>query len=258
VRAWRQVLAPVLGGAVGGLLLTFAVTAVIGAFGVATSGPHMPGWMEDVVALTWIGGGLALGYVLRLRALGLLRRRRAGRVLRVGSQANGVEAVREQVLRIEAKGARLRHAAGRDRGPYADLVRQLPELIRHAHALAERIARLAAVREQVTRGHRPQGHAPAEGAEPTAAAPAQVREEMEATAAAEHHLEELLTENQAQQHLCLTRLQRVEDLLDSAFLELTQHPAGASPIAPSEGIVQEMESELAAAREALQEVEQTA
>lgn len=257
MRAWRQVLAPLLGGVVGGLLLTLAVTAVIGACGVATSGAREPGWMEDVVALTWIGGGLALGYLLRLRALGVLRRRRAGRVLRVTSQANGGEAVQEQVARIEAKSARLRHAASRERGPYHDLVRHLPELVRHAHALAARIAQLAAVREQVVRGHRPHGHAAPEGVPPPGDAPAPVREEMEATAAAEHRLEELLADNQTQQHLCLTRLQRVEDLLDSTFLELTQHPAGASPTAPSEGIVQEVEAELEATREALQEVEQT-
>lgn len=66
----------------------------------------------------------------------------------------------------------------------------------------------------------------------------------------------LAEENSRDQQLCLTQLERIEDLVDAARLEVPQSLEPAIADSTRATIVDELETELQAAREALAQIQQ--
>ena len=161
-------------------------------------------------------------------------------------------AVREQLGRIKRKAKSLAREASASGGVYSDLHYQADRLCREALALGERLFELRrvarAARREFGNPARPAG-IPRDVDGPQALAALQAAQE------AQKRLDELLARNRDGQHQCLAEIERIEDVLDVARLEIAC-PLGASATdrAP-ERIVQEVETELEAAKRALAEVQ---
>lgn len=243
---WHQGAKPILGGCFGGLLLSFAVMALIHGL---TGGE--PEWFNDVIALTWCGGGFAIYYWLLTRAMS--RRR----LTTLPLQAITDRAVRAQVRRIRGKCARLVRVASRSAGPYSDLTRLAPELAEHARRLGDCVIALRAAAREV-QADMSAGPSPippgASSLDPA------LQQEYAAAVATQERLSAALAENANQQQLLLTRLERIEDLVDTARLEASRPSAPpATAVAPGldrpASVVEEVDGELQAARRALEELE---
>ena len=253
---WQRTLKPLVGGCFGGFLLTMAVMAVMEACGVPFEGPHQAPWADSIIALTWMGSAFALSYLLRLRAMGV-RWRRVRRVMRreeSASQSDVLQtrAVAGLVRRIEAKVRRLQRRIHEMGAPYSELATKATELAGQARQLAASIRRLQSVAATMA----------TDGPQPVPAPPPGVggpngemlRKEYEAVEATRRRLEELLQVNRLHQQLCFTRLQRIADLLDAAWVEVSQPMELVTASATGTSIVQDAEMELQATRDALSEV----
>jgi hypothetical protein len=256
---WQRTLKPILGGSFGGFLLTMAVMAVMEACGVPFEGPHQAPWADSVIALTWMGSAFALYYLLRLRALGV-RWPRGRRMVRQQTRQAQPDVLQERMVnglvrRIDAKARRLQRQAGAAGVPYAELVTKASELAEQARQLAGRIRQLQSVAQTMATD----GPEPVPPPPPGVAGPdgEMLRKEYEAVEATRRRLQELLGANRLQQQLCFTRLQRIGDLLDAAWVEVSQPVELLSEARTGTGIVQEVETELQAARDALSEVERS-
>jgi hypothetical protein len=253
-RWWGQTLKPLVVGGGGGFLLAMLVMGLMEAAGVPSQGPAEPAWFDTTVALTFFGGWVGLYALLSTRARGGLRGWREARRAVAAQAATGVvDEVRAQVARIEEKARKLQREA-RKLAPYGDLASQAPELAAQARKLAGQVARLRKAAAE-TALNRPLPDLPSGPADLPETG--QLNEEYKAAQAAQHRLEELLAANVAQQQLCLARLERIEDLLDGARLEVSR-PEGLNldGTAPRASIVDDMETELRAAREAVTEAEE--
>jgi hypothetical protein len=252
-RWWRETARPLLVGCGGGFLLAMLVMGLLEAAGVPSEGAAEPAWFDSAVALTFFGGWVGLYALLSTRARGGLRGwRRARPEVAAGRKQGVVDEVHAQVQRIEEKARKLRQEAGR-RAPYRDLAGQAPELAAQARKLAGQVARLRKAAGEAAQ-NRPMPDLPSGPADLPETG--QLGAEYRAAEAAQQRLEELLAANVAQQQLCLTRLERIEDLLDGARLEVSR-PEGLNVdgAAPRSSMVDDMETELRAAREAMTETE---
>ncbi|MGC9320203.1 MAG: hypothetical protein ACP5KN_19375 [Armatimonadota bacterium] len=161
--------------------------------------------------------------------------------------------VRRQVSRIQSKARSISREARQVASLYSDLDWQAPELAREARELGDLLCDLRRAARETRRDSGnpvlPDGVSEGERDEG-------LRAQFEAARSAHQRLQQLLERNQRSQQLCLTQLERIEDLLDAARLQMSQ------PIQPpteDEGraeLVREFETELTAARQALEEVQQ--
>ena len=161
-------------------------------------------------------------------------------------------AVREQLTRIKRKAKSLAREASASGGVYSDLHYQADRLCREALALGERLFELRRVAREARREFgnpaRPDG-IPRDVDGPQALAALQAAQE------AQKRLDELLARNRDGQHQCLAEIERIEDVLDVARLEIACPPGASATDRAPERIVQEVETELEAAKRALAEVQ---
>lgn len=148
--------------------------------------------------------------------------------------------VRAQTGRIRRKAAKVRREAAETGGVFGDLEWQSGELADRAGELCERLMELRRVAREV---RREMGGADGHDADEAAASSAQKR------------LDALMTRNRDAQRRCLSQLERIEDLLDIARLELACPADGSHVEEQQTTIVREFETELTAARQALDEVQ---
>jgi len=161
-------------------------------------------------------------------------------------------AVRDQLGRIKHKAKSLAREASASGGVYSDLHYQADRLCREALALGERLFELRRVAREARREFgnpaRPDG-IPRDVDGPQALAALQAAQE------AQKRLDELLARNRDGQHQCLAEIERIEDVLDVARLEIACPPGASATDRAPERIVQEVETELEAAKRALAEVQ---
>lgn len=226
----------------------------------------------DVALLTMAGIGLALtaGFIVTGRAgasalnailTGLLGALGAGSVLslllrwRASDTMSAEENDREvqaQAKRIGGKCKRLRREAKKTGGVYGSLTWHAKEMRRRARELADTVIRLRRARREIARSDNPTLPA---GVSPDAQ-DERLQSEYEAARQAQSRLDEVMERNRRREHLCLAQLERIEDLVDAARLELT-HPATDQALNGSASTVaQELETELELSRQALEEVQQ--
>ena len=247
---WRRSAKPALGGLSGGFALAMLATGAAEALGVASRSNAF----DNIAVFSWLLGGMAIYGLMRRAAFAheTTHGRQRVRQEQAAGKLTPEQALRSQLDRIAMKARRLHKLARQDAGVYSSLATAAPELERQARELAARALHLQAAAQTIGAG-RPRTSAEAPGLSP-AAPDAVLQREYEAAQATQHRVGELLVENGAQQRLCLTRLERIEDLLDAAWLELSQAADGATASATNPAIVQEVETELRAAREAVQVV----
>lgn len=161
--------------------------------------------------------------------------------------------VRAQVGRIRRKARDLQREATEAGGVFGSLDTKAELLSREAQELSDRLFDLRRVARDARREFRnparprgvPQQDAPAP----------EVQSALRQAQQAQKRLDDLLSRNRAAQHQCLAQLERIEDLLDMARLEIAC-PDESMPIDRGrEELVQEVETELEAARRALEEVQ---
>ncbi|HCA45935.1 MAG TPA: hypothetical protein DEP45_00890 [Armatimonadetes bacterium] len=78
---------------------------------------------------------------------------------------------------------------------------------------------------------------------------------LQAAQEAQKRLDALLARNRDGQHRCLAEIERIEDILDVARLEIACPPGASVTERTPERIVQEVETELEAAKRALAQVQ---
>lgn len=160
--------------------------------------------------------------------------------------------VREQIGRIRRKARDLQREATRAGGVFSSLDTKAELLSREAQELADRLFDLRRVARDVRREFgnpaRPLGV-------PQDASAPEVQSALRQAQEAQKRLDDLLSRNRAAQHQCLAQIERIEDLLDVARLEVAC-PDDSMPVDRGrEELVQEVETELVAARRALEEVQ---
>lgn len=161
--------------------------------------------------------------------------------------------VRAQAKRIKAKCRGLRREARRVGGVFGELEWQATELADQARELSKLLLNLRRAARDV---HRALGNPPLPRGVSGDSSDDVLQREFEAAQATEERLETLVAQNSRHQQVCLAQLERIEDLVDVARLEVSQplEPAGVS--SAQGAIVEEVETELQAAREALEQVQQ--
>jgi len=160
--------------------------------------------------------------------------------------------VRAQVKRIRRKASRVRREVSRQGGVFNSLDVQAAELANRARELCERLVHLRKAAREV---RREMGNpAIPRGVREDALEP-EVQSELEAARTAQRRLDDLVARNRRAQRLCLAQLERIEDLLDVARLELACPADGSEVEQHQTPIVQEFETELIATRQALEEVQ---
>jgi len=139
--------------------------------------------------------------------------------------------VKAQISRIRRKARDLQHEANEAGGVFNGLDTKARLLSAEASELGERLFEMRRVSRDV-------------------------RGDMDATGSVpDQRIHELLSRNRTAQHRCLAQIERIEDLLDVARLEVAC-PEEEMPIDRGrEELVQEVETELEAARRALEEVQ---
>ncbi len=160
--------------------------------------------------------------------------------------------VRAQLGRIKRKAKSLSREAAAAGGVFGDLGYQADRLTREASALCDRLFELRGIARDARRefGNPPQPDAvPAEPESPEAWVALHAAQE------AQRRLDELLARNRAMQQQCLVGIERIEDVLDVARLEIACPEGAATAERAPERLVQEVETELEAARRALAEVQ---
>jgi hypothetical protein len=173
----------------------------------------------------------------------------------VKTQVRQIRAVPILVHRIEAKALRLKREARTTGAPYSELATKAPELAEQARQLAARIRQIQDVAKAMARESR----APTPTSPPAASGAdgEMLRREYAAIEATRQRTSSLLERNERQRQLCLLRLQRICELLDAAWVEMSQPIGPLSEARAGSEILQEVEMELQAARDALAEVERS-
>lgn len=160
--------------------------------------------------------------------------------------------VRKQIARIRSKARKLGREGTKAGGVFAGLDVQADRLAAEASELADRLLDLRRIARDVRREFG--NPAKSDGVPPDAPDP-RVRSALREAQEAQKRLDTLLSRNRAAQQQCLAQIERIEDLLDVARLEIAC-PDESVPADPSrEELVREVETELEAARRALEEVQ---
>jgi hypothetical protein len=227
------------------------VLALVAGFGLA---------LACSLALTLTGAGATTGLVLP-PLLGLivgavvysLLRKRLALAEPEGPPTD--REVRRQARRIRGKCRSLSREAVRAGGVFHDVEWQARELADHTARLARLLTTLRRAARDIQRGlagnpSLPRGVSGRPDDEV-------LRRQLDAARAAQDRLEGLVQHNSRHQQLCLTQLERIEDLVDAARLEVSQPLEAAVADSTQRTIVDDLETELQAAREALAQVQQT-
>ncbi len=160
--------------------------------------------------------------------------------------------VRAQAKRIRGKCGRLAREADRVGGVYSDLCWHAPSLAKRAGELSDLVLRL---RRAVRDTRRQAGNPTLPGdAAPDASDEALLRE-YQAAIAAQDRLERLIAANLRHQRACLAQLERIEDLVDTARLEVATPTPSETAATREATIIADVETELEASRRALREIE---
>jgi chromosome segregation ATPase len=141
--------------------------------------------------------------------------------------------IKGQIKRIRRKARELKREAARAGGVFNGLDVKADRLAAEADELTDRLFELRDVARDV---RRKMGDAARAGGP-------------------QERVHELLSRNRAAQRQCLVQLERIEDLLDVARLEVACPDEQMPPDRGREELVQEVETELEAARRALEEVQ---
>ncbi len=161
--------------------------------------------------------------------------------------------VRAQVKRIRGKCKRLSREAQTAGGVYSDLSWHAPEMSRHAGELADLVLRL---RRAVRDTRRQSGNPTLPPDAVPDVSDERLLREYRAAIEAQQRLDALIAGNRRHQRACLAQLERIEDLVDTARLEVAT-PVPLVPVSTDEPtIIDDVETELAACRRALEEIEQ--
>jgi hypothetical protein len=159
--------------------------------------------------------------------------------------------IKGQVRRIKRKSVAVRKEAARVGGVFDDVRWQAPQLATEASELCRRVLELRRASREVRREMG--SFVVPEDLPPGTHMPG-APEELQSAREAQKRLDSLMARNRENQQLCLTQMERIEDLLDVARLEITCPPQTQQAAPPAAPIVQEFETELKAARAALDEV----
>lgn len=247
--AWRTTLRPLITGGVLGFIGAMLMLGLLEMAGVPSEGSGEPGWFDSVVALTFFLSWAGIAYAMRTRALRELSGKRKRRVKQKAVSKNTL--LREQLKRIESKARRLKAEA--QKVPlYRSVAEIMPQLISQARQLVEEYERLCELDAEISLN----AGEISEAGELTGNAA--LAAELEAGREAQYRLEQLLAANHTRQQLCLSRLDRIEDLVDSARLEIAHpaslmEPTGKSNLTTT--VLDDLNNELRTSREALEEVE---
>jgi len=161
--------------------------------------------------------------------------------------------VRAQVKRIRGKCKRLSREAQSAGGVYSDLSWHAPELSRRAGELADLVLRL---RRAVRDTRRQSGNPTLPPDAVPDSSDEHLLREYRAAIDAQVRLDALIAGNRRHQRACLAQLERIEDLVDTARLEVAT-PVPLVPVSTDEPtIIDDVETELAASRRALEEIAQ--
>jgi len=219
--------------------------AIASAFGLALVGVTGNSTALALLSLSLVlFGGLAIANLLRTRA-------KHG----TGDGTPTDTEVRRRARRIGGKCARLRREAAKAGGIFDDLQWQATEMGAQARELSKAIITLRRAARDVGRGVRGAPNAPrvvmsGEGDE-------RLHQEYEAAWAAQERLDDLLRANLRRRRICLTQIERIEDLVDAARLQVSQPPEDAeAPACAPVDLLTEVEDGLQASREALAQVQQ--
>jgi len=160
--------------------------------------------------------------------------------------------VRAQIGRVRHKARDLAREAKAAGGVFSDLDYQAERLAREASELADRLYDL----RRIARDARREMGNPArpDGIPHDATAP-EVQSAVRRAQEAQQRLDDLLARNRNAQHQCLAQIERIEDMLDVARLEVACPDATPAPDHSPDRLVREVETELEAARRALAEVQ---
>ncbi len=162
--------------------------------------------------------------------------------------------LRARVRRIGRNCNRLRSEARKAGGVFENLGWQAPELADRASELAGLLLKLRRTVRNVQRGKLPRPSPP--GGVSRDDADRVLREELDAGEAAQERLDALIQHNLRSQQICLTQLERIDDLVAAALLEVAAPIEITAAGTPQRSIVNEVEDELAAAQQALAQVSQ--
>jgi len=163
--------------------------------------------------------------------------------------------VKAQVRRIKSKCRGLSRQARRVGGVFDDLSWQAPELSEQANELYRLLLTLRKAARDVQRNMAENPVVP-RGVSSEANDEA-IRREVDAARVVQERLVSLVAQNSRRQQICLAQIERIEDLVDAARLEITQ-PVDVTGAAPAQTtVVDEVETGLEAARRALEEVART-
>ncbi len=160
--------------------------------------------------------------------------------------------VRAQAKRIRSKCVRLGREAGKVGGVYSDLSWHAPSLARRAGELSELVLRL---RRAMRDTRRQSGNPTLPAAAAPDASDESLLREYRAAIAAQDRLDRLIAANLRHQRACLAQLERIEDLVDSARLEVATPTPAEGVVTREASIITDVETELEASRRALQEIE---
>ncbi len=155
--------------------------------------------------------------------------------------------VRSQVKRIRGKARKLANEASEAGGVFNGLDDQAGRLAEEASQLAQRVFELRRIARDVRQKMDEAASDSGASAPDATSSPNQVPDTGQ-------RLRELLGRNHAAQERCLAQIARIEDLLDVARLEVVCPEESPRPDPAREELVQEVETELEAARRALEEV----
>ena len=160
--------------------------------------------------------------------------------------------VRAQLGRIKRKAKALARESRAAGGVFNDLGYQADRLTREASALCDRLFELRRIARDARREF---GNPPRPDAIPAQPESPEAWVALHAAQEAQKRLDELLARNHAMQQQCLVGIERIEDVLDVARLEIACPEGTATSERAPERLVQEVETELEAARRALAEVQ---
>ncbi len=162
--------------------------------------------------------------------------------------------IRARLRRIARNCSHLRSEARKAGGVFENLEWQAPELADRASELATLLLKLRRTVRDVQRGKLPRPSPPG-GVSPHGADHV-LREELDAGQAAQERLDILIQHNLRSQQICLTQLERIDDLVSAALLEVATPIEITAAGVPQRSIVNDVEDELAAAQQALAKVSQ--
>ena len=160
--------------------------------------------------------------------------------------------VRAQLGRIKRKAKLLSREAKAAGGVFNDLDYQADRLTSEAAALCDRLFELRAIARDARREF---GNPPRPEGVPAQPESAEAWAALHAAQEAQKRLDALLARNRGMQQQCLVGIERIEDVLDVARLEIACPEGTATTERAPERLVQEVETELEAARRALAEVQ---